>query len=207
MSESTSVFDLMRHGEPVGGPMYRGSKNDALSETGWQQMRAAVSEADRWDAIVTSPMLRCVEFARELASRHETPLHVDEQLREISFGEWEGHTAEELMASDGERLSQFWANPVAHTSPGGEPVRDFSSRVIGSWRHWQQELAGQKVLIVCHGGVIRMIVSHVLNVPLEHFFSGLTIPYACRSRIQVDTSVHGQFQSLIAHGTLKASEP
>lgn len=200
MADSTTVFDLIRHGEPEGGPMYRGSKDDALSETGWQQMRAAITEADHWDAIVTSPMQRCVCFARDLAERCAIPLHIDERLREISFGEWEGRTAEQVMAADGERLSRFWADPVSNTPPGGERAADFSLRVTQSWHHWQQKLAGARVLIVCHGGVIRMIVANTMNIPLIHAFSGLTTPYACRTRIQVDTSGHGRFQSLVAHG-------
>jgi len=207
MANCTTVFDLIRHGEPEGGPMYRGSKDDPLSEAGWQQMRSAIAKTDHWDAIVTSPMLRCVHFAQELADNYGIPLHKDERLREINFGEWEGRTADEVMASDGDRLSEFWANPVVCTPPGGEPVRDFNHRVVESWHHWQQELAGQNVLIVCHGGVIRMIVADAMNIALEHSFSSLATPYACRSRIQVDTSHHGRFQSLIAHGVIKALTP
>lgn len=202
MADSTTLFDLIRHGEPEGGPMYRGSKDDPLSEAGWQQMRDAVSKADTWDAIVTSPMQRCIHFARELADRYQIPLHKDERLREVSFGEWEGRTAESVMASDGERLSQFWADPVTNTPPGGEPITDFNNRIVEGWQHWQQELASQKVLIVCHGGVIRMIVANVMNIPLKHAFGSLITPYACRSRIQIDASEHGRFQSLVAHGAL-----
>jgi len=207
MVDSRTIFDLIRHGEPEGGPMYRGSKDDPLSGAGWQQMRDAVTEADRWDAIVTSPMLRCVHFARELADRYRIPLHSDERLREINFGEWEGRTADEVMTSDGERLSRFWADPVACTPPGGEPAAQFNTRVTEAWHHWQEVLAGQNLLIVCHGGVIRMIIADVMNIPLTHAFSGLVTPYACRSRIQVDTSAHGRFQSLVAHGALKALKP
>tara|TARA_R110002167_G_scaffold116633_29_gene291958 strand:- start:541 stop:1167 length:627 start_codon:yes stop_codon:yes gene_type:complete len=207
MADNTTMFDLIRHGEPEGGPMYRGSKDDPLSDIGWQQMRDAITEADHWDAIVTSPMLRCAHFARELADRYQVPLHRDDRLREINFGEWEGRTADEVMASNGEKLSQFWADPVSNTPPGGEPATDFNHRVVESWRHWQQELAGQNVLIVCHGGVIRMVVADAMNIPLKHAFSSLTTPYACRSRVQVDTSTHGRFQSLVAHGAFKTLKP
>ncbi|MGO1462288.1 MAG: histidine phosphatase family protein [Marinobacter sp.] len=207
MADSTTVFDLIRHGEPEGGPMYRGSKDDPLSNLGWQQMRGAIAQDDTWDAMVTSPMLRCAHFAQELTDRYQIPLHIDERLREISFGEWEGRTAQDVMASDGERLRQFWANPTANTPPGGEPAIDFNGRVVESWHYWQQALAGQKVLIVCHGGVIRMIVANAMGIPLKQAFASLTTPYACRSRIQVDTSEHGRFQSLVAHGALKASTP
>ena len=202
MTDTTTIFDVIRHGEPEGGPMYRGSKDDPLSTAGWQQMRDAITSADHWDVIVSSPMLRCVHFARELAERYQIPMHLDDDLREISFGDWEGRTAEEVMATDGERLSEFWANPVTNTPPSGEPVSDFQTRVIARWYHWQEQLAGKRVLIVCHGGIVRMIAADVLHIPLEHAFSGISTPYACRSRIQVNTSSHGRFQSLIGHGLI-----
>jgi len=201
MTDTTTIFDVIRHGEPEGGPMYRGSKDDPLSPAGWQQMRNAITSMDRWDAIVSSPMQRCVHFAQELAERYHIPLHLDDDLREINFGEWEGRTADEVMANDGERLSQFWANPVANTPPSGEPVSDFQTRVVARWYHWQEHLAGKQVLIVCHGGIVRMIAADVLHIPLEHAFSGLSTPYACRSRIQINRSSHGRFQSLIGHGS------
>jgi alpha-ribazole phosphatase len=207
MADTTTVFDLIRHGEPEGGPMYRGSKDDPLSATGWQQMRDAITDADAWDAIVTSPMQRCIHFARELADRYKIPLHQEARLQEVNFGDWEGRTAEDIMASDGERLRQFWADPVTNTPPGGESIPDFNRRVVESWRYCQRELAGQRVLIVCHGGVIRMIVANVMHTPLKHAFSSLTTPYACRSRIQVDTSIHGHFQSLVAHGAFRPLKP
>jgi alpha-ribazole phosphatase len=47
-----------------------------------------------------------------------------------------------------------------------------------------------------------MIAADVLHIPLEHAFSGINTPYACRSRIQVNTSSHGHFQSLIGHGLI-----
>jgi alpha-ribazole phosphatase len=43
MTDTTTIFDVIRHGEPEGGPMYRGSKDDPLSPVGWQQMRSAIT--------------------------------------------------------------------------------------------------------------------------------------------------------------------
>lgn len=70
LEKRTTTVDLLRHGEPVGGRKYRGQTDDALSETGWAQMRAAVDGHRPWDVIVSSTLLRCIEFARELAARH-----------------------------------------------------------------------------------------------------------------------------------------
>ncbi|MEW6253578.1 MAG: histidine phosphatase family protein, partial [Planctomycetota bacterium] len=64
----STLIDLMRHGEPVGGRRYRGQVDDPLSEKGWAQMRAAVGEAAPWHHVVSSPLLRCREFAETLAA-------------------------------------------------------------------------------------------------------------------------------------------
>lgn len=196
---TTTVIDLIRHGEPEGGQMFRGSKDDPLSDTGWQQMIAAIAEGDRWDAIVSSPMKRCRRFAQQLAEEHRIPLHIEEDLREIGFGEWEGLTAEQIQEHYGDHLNHFWQDPINFLPPGGEAVTDFYQRTIDGFDRWQQTLAGKRVLVVCHGGVIRMVLANVLGIPLEKSFTGFAVPYACRSRIQVDQSEFGVFCSLISH--------
>ncbi|MBR9872111.1 MAG: alpha-ribazole phosphatase family protein [Gammaproteobacteria bacterium] len=195
----TTILDLIRHGEPEGGPMFRGSKDDPLSEQGWQQMQAAIASTDHWDAIVSSPMARCQRFAETLSEQRSIPLHIEHELREIGFGEWEGLTAEQVEEAYGDRLNRFWQDPINFIPPGGEPVPDFYDRVIHSIHHWQDKLSGQKVLVVCHGGVIRMALADVLGIPLEKSFTGFAVPYACRSRIQIDQSEFGLFRSVISH--------
>jgi broad specificity phosphatase PhoE len=77
---NNTTIDLLRHGEPEGGRMFRGGGTDhPLSQTGWQQMSQSVEariERNRqnWDAIVSSPMLRCQAFASRLANSLELPL-------------------------------------------------------------------------------------------------------------------------------------
>ena len=196
---TTTVIDLIRHGEPEGGQMFRGSKDDPLSDTGWRQMIAAIAKGDQWDAIVSSPMQRCQHFAQQLADEHRIPLHIEKDLREIGFGEWEGLTAGQIQERYGDHLNRFWQDPIAFRPPGGEAVTDFYQRTIDGFDRWQQTLAGKRVLVVCHGGVIRMVLANVLGIPLERSFTGFAVPYACRSRIQVDQSEFGVFRSLISH--------
>ena len=118
---TTAFFDLIRHGEPAGGPMFRGSKDDPLSDTGWQQMNAAIRDDDQWDVIITSPLLRCRLFAEQLAEQRQIPLHQEPRLREIAFGDWEGRTSENIMADTPEALTRFWSDvilrPVVRLSP------------------------------------------------------------------------------------------
>lgn len=201
MKNSTTTIDLIRHGEPAGGPMFRGSQDDPLSELGWQQMQSAIADRDEWDLVVTSPLLRCRRFAEQLAADRQLPLEQDERLREISFGEWEGLTADAILADAPEALTRFWNDPVAHPPPGGEAMADFHARVRDAWYHWCREASGQRVLVVCHGGVIRMILAEVMGLPLNRSFSALAVPYACRSRVRIDQSEHGVFSSLLSHGS------
>ncbi|EON92296.1 phosphoglycerate mutase [Marinobacter lipolyticus SM19] len=200
MKNSTTTIDLIRHGEPAGGPMFRGSQDDPLSDLGWQQMRSAISDTEEWDLVVTSPLLRCHRFAEQLATNRQLPLERDERLREISFGAWEGMTADAIQADAPEALNRFWSDPVAYPPPGGETMDEFHARVRDSWHHWCREAAGQRVLVVCHGGVIRMILAEVMGIPLNRSFSALAVPYACRSRVRIDQSEHGIFSSLLSHG-------
>ena len=195
---TTTIIDMIRHGEPEGGPKFRGSQDDPLSDKGWQQMQAAITAEDHWDAIVSSPMTRCLHFAEKLAEQRQIPLHIEEDLREIGFGEWEGLTGEQVQQRYGDQLNRFWQDAINHIPPGGEPVHDFYQRVMQGFNRWQEELAGQKILIVCHGGVIRMVLADILGIPLEKSFTGFAVPYACRSRLQIDQSEFGLFRSLIS---------
>lgn len=194
----STTIDLIRHGEPIGGPKYRGHSDDALCERGWEQMQQAVGTHRPWDVIVSSPLRRCGDFARALATRLGLPLDIDTRWMELGFGEWEGRTAAEIMATDPERLSRFWSDPLQHAPPGGERLEAFRDRVIGAWNDALARYAGRHVLIVAHAGTIRMATSHALDMPLARLFR-LHVPYAGVTRLRVDSDGAGALPRLIFH--------
>ena len=193
-----TTLDLMRHGEPVGGSKYRGQTDDPLSEKGWKQMRQAVGENCPWQVIVTSPLSRCADFASELAKRHRLPLEADARLVELGFGAWEGRTAEELTAKDPEILVRFRNDPLAHAPPGAEPLMEFRKRILEAWDLLHTRHSGKHLLIVAHAGVIRMMVAHVLETPLQHLFR-IQVPNAGISRIRVEKIGDRLFPQLLFH--------
>ena len=197
---TTTWFDLLRHGEPDGGPRYRGHRDDRLSDLGWEQMGAALRDDDHWDHILTSPLARCRAFAEALAAERGLSCTVEPGFKEISFGAWEGLTPEQVEERFGDSQARFWRDAERHSPDGGESIQAFHERVGAAWRHWHKELAGQRVLLVCHGGVIRMILAEVLETPLEAAFRTVAVPYANRSRIRLDDSPHGRLASLLSHG-------
>ncbi|MFZ1575107.1 MAG: alpha-ribazole phosphatase family protein [Chromatiaceae bacterium] len=166
-------LDLLRHGETLGGTRFRGRLDDPLTERGLEQMWAAVGPGDgdgegirEWDGIVTSPLARCADFARALSQGQGIPLSLDPRLAELDFGDWEGQTAADLMATDAEALGRFWTDPVAHPPPGGEPLLAFQGRVLTAWDELLRQDRGDRTLVISHGGVIRVILCQVLGYPL-----------------------------------------
>ncbi len=185
MSEDIiTTVDLLRHGEPEGGNCYRGTIDDPLSLCGWAQLRAVVSGQQPWDVIVSSPLRRCADFARQLAGELELALDLEPGLREMSFGEWEGRTVAEIMAADPQALQRFWRDPVSHPPPDGEQLTACAARVTAAWSTLLQRHAGRHVLLVAHGGTIRLVLRDLLEMPLAHIWR-LEVPYASFSRVRV----------------------
>jgi alpha-ribazole phosphatase/probable phosphoglycerate mutase len=195
--QSTTI-DLMRHGEPVGGRKYRGQIDDPLSEKGWAQMRAAVGEHAPWDIIISSPLSRCIEFAQELGQRRGIEVKSESRLVEIGFGEWEGRTASELEQENPGQVQRFLRDPLKHTPPGAETLLDFETRVISAWDTVLQQYADQHVLLVGHAGIMRMIIRHVLDMPLGHMFR-IQVANAAISRIRSEGLGEQAFTRLLFH--------
>jgi alpha-ribazole phosphatase len=194
----TTTIDLMRHGEPVGGRRYRGHKDDPLSDTGWQQMREAVAHHKPWDVIVSSPLSRCAAFASELAQRHALPLNFEPRLKEISWGEWEGNTPEELNAKYPDAMTRYWANPHENVPPGAEPISEFRARVISAWDELLAKHKGKHIIIVGHAGITRAAICHSLNIPIENMFR-IQVAYAALTRIQVEHRGSLAMHKLVHH--------
>lgn len=193
-----TTIDLIRHGEPVGGPMYRGGgRDDPLSERGWAEMRHAVANTTTpWQYIFSSPLRRCAAFAQTLGEERALPVTLDERLREIGFGSWEGKRAEELLAQDPELLRRFYRDPLANQPAGAEPPRTFVKRVGAVLEEILENHAGEHLLIVAHAGVIRAAVAHILDLPLHALFQ-IKVEYAHFTRLRYGDQ---RPPSLLFHG-------
>jgi probable phosphoglycerate mutase len=158
-----TTIDLIRHGEPVGGRAYRGHTiDDPLSEKGWQQMWEGVGKQTPWQQIITSPLIRCAEFANALANTHTIPINVEPAFREVGFGEWEGKTPDQIRQENPQQYEAFYQDPINARPPGAEPLDSFIERVITAYQDVISRYQGQHLLIVAHAGVIRAITAHVL---------------------------------------------
>ena len=196
----STTIDVMRHGEPEGGDVLRGTTDHQLTEKGWgqAQQRAEMvlaahgfqdSSEPCWDAIVSSPLSRCQAFARklsqQLSQQQEIELHVVDNWREIDYGDWENRCTKELWNENTEHLQQLWSDPLNFCAPNGEAVPDFSKRIDAIWAETIQQHLGKRILVVCHGGVMRLLLQSQLSMDADAM-SRFRIPYAAMSQFVID---------------------
>ncbi len=160
-----TIIDLIRHGEPEGGSRYRGNNiDDLLTEKGWSQMWAAVGDYDEWDLIITSPLQRCRAFAEALGEKRNIPIVVEENLKEVGFGSWEGKTPAEIKEKDLLEFDAFYADPVNNRPEGAEPLDEFIQRVVDVYNNVIEKYLGKHLLIVAHAGVNRVLIANAIDV-------------------------------------------
>jgi alpha-ribazole phosphatase/probable phosphoglycerate mutase len=162
-------------------------------------MQDTVADNRPWHVIITSPLQRCAAFAETLSRDIDVPLHVDERFREIGFGSWEGQTSKMLTAADPGCIQRFRRDPVGERPSGAEALAAFEQRVSAGWQDCQQRHRGQHVLLVAHAGVVRMLLSHTLHIPVTHMFR-IHVPNAGLTRFYIEHSSEYDMVRLQFHG-------
>jgi ribonuclease H / adenosylcobalamin/alpha-ribazole phosphatase len=163
---------LARHGQSVSNAVrrFQGVQDVPLSDLGRRQAAALAAAVARRPiaAIYSSPLERARHTAEMVAEATGAPLHHVDDLRELSLGEWEGCTVEEVQARPGDPYACWVRDPVAGMPPGGEPLATVQARVLravaaiaGAYPN------GDDVLVVGHGGIISAYLAHCLALPLS----------------------------------------
>lgn len=146
---------LVRHGETDWNAAVRlqGSRDIPLNAVGREQARlvAAALTGEEWDAIVSSPLSRALDTATAIAAALDIPpnhITVRDDLKERAYGVAEGTTEAERNAR--------WPN---HFWPGLEAKRDLWRRCMNALNDIARRHAGERVIVVCHGGVINAVLA------------------------------------------------
>ena len=172
-------FDILRHGEPDGEDCFRGSGVDhPLTSLGWSQMQAAIAQETQWDIIISSSLSRCLDFAKKLSAEMSLELIVEDDLKEIGFGSWEGRSKEDIKSNDSSAYKQFCIDPVHNRPAGAEPLEKFSNRVWHKLEKLAATYKGKRILVIAHAGVIRVVTAKTLGLELNDVYNQLKIEYA-----------------------------
>jgi broad specificity phosphatase PhoE len=117
---------LVRHTEPAITGVLLGSLDPPLSDAG-RKHAAVLLQNVKLAVVYSSPMRRALETARLLA--RDAPIQIVDDLREISYGDWDGLTWNEIEARDPKLAARKLADWHGVTAPGGEPWEEFAGRV------------------------------------------------------------------------------
>jgi len=163
---------LARHGQSVSNAVrrFQGAQDVPLSEQGRRQaaLLGAALRGRRLTHVYSSPLERARRTAEVVVAALDVPLTVVDDLRELSLGEWEGRTVEEIRALPGDPYALWVRDPVQNRAPGGEPLSAVQARALAAIDVIAAaHRDGDDVLVVSHGGVISAYLAHWLGLPLS----------------------------------------
>ncbi len=168
--EGTRVLAI-RHGETAWNVNTRiqGHLDIGLNDTGrWQAARLAEAlRDDGLTAVYSSDLSRARDTAQAVADRAGLPVTVDLDLRERSFGSFEGQTFKDIEARWPEQCERWRKRDPDFTPPGGESLNDFYSRCIASSGRIAAAHPGQTIALVAHGGVLDCLYRAAARVTLQ----------------------------------------
>lgn len=179
-------FYFMRHGKVSGAPaLYGHTDVDVLDSTNDHILTQLLPLNKRFDRVLTSPLRRCCGIASKFSSKSELPLTRIDSLKEISFGDVDG-----LAFADHKSywpdFEKFWQNPSTFNFHNSEPLAEFRDRITMLFADLCKQYKNESVLVVCHGGVIRMLLAIVLDLDLNtpKLFSHLRINNASITHLE-----------------------
>ncbi|MBM4137503.1 MAG: histidine phosphatase family protein [Nitrospira sp.] len=197
---------LIRHGETEGAEKrrYKGTIDVPLSENGVMQMeqlskyivreiincsnppRPPLLKGDKGrllTAAYCSDLSRAIKSAELIAKPHSINPIIVSSLRERNFGIWEGMSFDEIKEKYPEEFNAWAGNPLKFSPMEGESTLEMKERVIGVFEKIIGNHNSGCIAIVAHGGVNRIILCHILGIPLENIFS-IEQYYGCLNIIE-----------------------
>lgn len=176
---------IMRHGETDYNAKGRaqGWTDIPLNENGRELAKMAAEGGMKeipFDLIISSPLGRAVESAKLVTGGKEIPMILDERIKEINFGDWDGMTSAEIKESkaDSEEERMMWTKPYQFKGiPGGESILDVIARTKDFFEELIQnpEYEDKTILVSTHGCAMRGILHNVYE-DKEDFWRGRVAP-------------------------------
>jgi alpha-ribazole phosphatase len=171
---------MVRHGQTADSRENRfsGSSDPPLTMVG-EAMVQAFAEAYAsltWDAIYTSPMLRARQTADPLCRRTGVQATLEDGLKEIDYGEWEGLKQVEVKQRWPEAF-EYWADDVASRgTPGGETAFHVAARAMRVVEAIRARHQKGNVLLVSHKATLRVITCALLGLDVRLFRERIAQP-------------------------------
>ena len=172
--ERTTVY-LARHGSVVGSESHRfiGHLDVPLSPRGEAEAAALARRLARAPlaAAYSSDLVRTRRTAEIVCASHGIAAEPLPALREFSMGRWEGLTAEEIRGREPGAFDAWMADIGRFQFPEGESLPDVEARAWPAFEAIVARHAGERVLVVAHGGPNRIVLCRALGLPLDRILT------------------------------------
>ena len=164
-----TTLHLIRHAEVEASyqGIFGGRIDMEISPRGREQAAALAKylQATRFDTIYASPMKRVQQTLAPLLESPQPPPIILPRLYEVDFGDWTGLTFEQVKKAYG-RSAYEWLHLLdAGGIPNAESVNGYRARVDACLKEILQHSHGRCAAVFCHGGVIRMLLALLLELP------------------------------------------
>lgn len=155
---------LIRHTEPqLSKGLIYGRTDLPLAPTFAEEKLKVISALpEDIEIVISSPSQRCLLLAQAISY----DVIKDERLYELNFGDWEGKTWDTIDRQE----SEYWMEDyVNRRPPSGETMLEMKERVMACWEEIKA-MDRQKIAIVTHGGVIRLLLAIEQQLPLMNLW-------------------------------------
>lgn len=175
---------LVRHGTTAWnlGHRFQGHQDVPLSELGRLQAGRIASRLrnERFTSAYASDLMRTRETAEAVMARRGIQLQLTPELREMSFGVWEGLTSKQIAQTFPLEWEAWVEDPVHVCPPAGESLERLAERAAAFFesalKFETNDAASDRrrrrptMLFVCHGGTLRALLTHLLDLPLDRYW-------------------------------------
>ncbi|XPF96253.1 histidine phosphatase family protein [Colwellia sp. RE-S-Sl-9] len=211
--QTTTIY-LLRHGKVSGPAALYGQTDIGVTDEVNTKILTELNQLqqnliNKISHVVTSPLQRCQNVAQQFAKNNKLPINVNTCFQEMNFGQLDGISFDDIRDSENSKktwlqLEDFWREPDAFPLPKAELLSSFYQRVEHSWCELLTSHAGKSILLVCHGGVIRMILALLLNIEYHNkaLFSQLTIKNSSITLVKNLTDISSSTPAATQHSNV-----
>ena len=166
---------FIRHGQTewnVTG-RYQGQSDVKLTEEGKKQAEKLADNfpVAKVDAIYASDLCRAMVTAETIAKKFGLKVQAEPAFRELSFGDWEGLTYQQIVDKWEDAMANFLQHPDILEIPGGESFPAVQQRAMKRLNELIEKHDGQTIVVVAHGAVLRTMLTAALHMPLQYLWS------------------------------------
>jgi broad specificity phosphatase PhoE len=170
MAADTTIV-LIRHAETDWNAekRFQGHADTPLNKLGQTRIEPVIEALRTWEpeVIFTSDLIRAREMAEEAGAALGIEVIGREDLRECSYGEWEGKTLQEVRRAYGDDLEAWRRNEANLPRGGGESLIDMQTRAVAAIESIAEGHAGRTIALFSHSGPIRGMICSIFDLPIE----------------------------------------